>query len=900
MIGPRRGRFRIVEHLRRRLRGRATRRREVEEEIRAHLAMRQEALERAGLPADEARAEALRRFGDVERARETLAASAAARDRALDVAAWLDDRRCDVRLALRRARRAPGFSALAAGTLALGVGLTTAAFAVVDGVLLRPLPYAEPDRLVELWSVAEAGNAFASVSSDSWIEWRDGNRTLEGTALVGREARTLAREQGAIEVAAAVVSGGFFDVLRPGFRAGRAFGDEEAREGAAVAVVSEAFWRDHLGEGPLPARVTLDHQPRDVIGVVPSGTYPGETDVWLPSAPRAYGFAGAHNWINFVALGRLAPGVEPQRARDDLSAIARGIRERDPDARYAFGVGVVPLREAMVGDLPGRLVLLLGAAGLVLLIACINLAGLGLARSAVRAPELAVRSALGAERRRIVGQLLTEHLLLGLAGGVLGAGLAWAGVRTVTKVGASFVPGLERVGMDGRVLLFSLAACVASALLAGVLPSWRAGRHAAGVAATARGAVGGGLTRGGASLVAAQVGLALTLLIGGALLVRSLSTVLGREVGFDPDGVLVAEVTLDAPAYRLEGRGGREGAGFERRLAYWRELLAELRTLPDVTAVGLSSGVPTGTAGTSFLEVEGRPYDPADGAGYRAVSPGYFEALGIPLLAGRDFGAEDGPATERVVVVNQLMARRYWGAESPLGRRVRAPSMESPGDPAAAEWLTVVGVVGDVRQFGYEREAMPEMFVLYEQVPVWTGFQNVVARGPEGRSDRVADALRAVTRDLDPSLAVGVATLEARMGAWTRERRFLTGLLTGYAAAALALALVGVYGLLAFVVARRVREMGVRAALGATRAGLLRLVLTQGLRVAGAGAAAGLLAALVLTRVLESLLVEITPTDPATFGLCTLLTLGAAAVAALVPARRAARVDPLVALRQEG
>ena len=547
-----------------------------------------------------------------------------------------------------------------------------------------------------------------------------------------------------------------------------------------------------------------------------------------------------------------------------------------------------PLRTALVGDVSSYLAVLLGAVGFVLLIVCANLASANLARGTARAHEMAVRVALGAGRGRLVRQLLVEHLLPALAGGAAGVGLALLGVRAfLASSAAARIPRASEIAVDVRVLAFALGVSVLAGLLSGLLPALRASgrgslRDAIALGGGARGAVRGGRTLPGAVLIAAEFALALVLLAGAGLLIRSFRTLLERGIGFDSGGMVMAELTLSPRRY----------ADSTRSVAYWEALLASLGGVPGVTAAGAANWVPLGTSGTSFVELAERPGDKVPGAGYRAVSDDYFRALGVPLLSGRFFGRGDVLGSERVVIVNRAAAQLYWPGENPLGRSLRTPGMEG----LRPAWLTVVGVVGDVRQGGLERDAAPEVYVLYRQMPMWARSMTAVVRG-RLPAEQLVGVVRERIRAQDPQIVTEVEPFAARLDESIAERRLIMSLLTGFGAFALALAAVGVYGVLSFGVAQRTREIAVRAALGAERGRLLRLVLAGALRVVAAGVAVGLAGASFLSVLVRGMLVDVSPTDPASFAAATLLLVAVGLLAGLVPAWRAARVEPAEALR---
>ncbi|MGH7554660.1 MAG: ABC transporter permease, partial [Longimicrobiales bacterium] len=699
--------------------------RAVDDEIRAHLEMRTEALIRAGETRDRARVEALRRFGDVEEGRHRLIRAMKERSRKKRRTEELTGLRRDVVYAIRHLRRAPAYTSFALATFALGIGLTAATFTLVDGVLIRPLPFADPDRLVQLQSVDSAAQPIAWVSRSNWVDWREQNRTLESTALHRRFRLPVLVNGEALMVSGEVVVGQFFEVLGSRMVMGRAFTEADAQSQQPVVVVSEGFWRGPLGgDPPLGRSLTISGVNRAVIGVVAAGeAYPGGADLWIPM--RHYPQSGiVRNSINWLAIGRLARGMTQEQAESDLDAIAVVIHQQDPVALYSYGVAVRPLKELVVGDTGRYLGLFMGAVTFVLLIACANLASINLARGSMRARELAVRVALGAGRTRLVRQLLVEQMLLAFAGGVAGITLASLGLRAVlTRSGAlsdaagDALPRLHEIGIDARVVGFTIAVSAIAALLSGVFPALRVTRSSLSVQLVAggRGRVRGGRNLPGAFLVGVEAALALVLLTGGGLLIRSYRIVLARDVGFQTRDVVAAEISLP-PARFAENLPGL--------VLYWETLVQSLRSVPGTAAVGVANWVPLSIEGSSFIEIEGRG-ETRDGAAYRAVSDDYLRALEVPLLVGRTFDGSDRYGSPRVVIINQRMAETFWPGESPLGKRVRAPSMEID---AGAPWLTVIGVAGDIRHWGLEDEINPEMYVLYRQIPERASTMTVVVR----------------------------------------------------------------------------------------------------------------------------------------------------------------------------
>lgn len=823
----------------------------------------------------------------VRRLRTMASGPVPSREKPMPLREWLFTLRQDIAYSVRQRRRSPGLSLVAVLTLALAIGLTTAVFAVVDRVLLRPLPFPEPDRLVALQSVDSSGSAFSRVSSANWSDWDSGNRSLDASAVYQSGRMSVIWGSDATRANGLAVSADFFNVLRARFVAGRGFQNADLTSRAPVAVVSEGFWRRRLGAEPVEdLSIQVNGFSYAVTGAVAAThVWPEETDVFLLDRPRTFGGLERNN-INYQAIGRLAAGVTPERAREDLSAIARRIHDADPVALYSYGVGVKPLVDDLVGESTEMLVLLMGSVGLVLLIACANLASANLAQGAVRVREMAVRAALGAGRRRLVRQVLVDHVLLALIGGALGVGLAGILTRSAALVGAAELPRTGAISVDLRVIVFAFLVATLAGVATGLIPALRATRVAPGRAMEGgtRGHVVGGRGLPGRLFVMAQVALALMLIVGAGLLLESMRAVLARPLGFDTRGVVLAEVTLGGPRYR-------DSAAV---LGYWERLRKSLAEMSGSRGAGLVNWVPLVRGGTGFIEIAGRDVAGA-GAGYRIVSEGYFETLGMRVLHGRAFQESDLANGPRVTVISNRMAERYWPGESALGRQVRATSMEYFG--GEAPWLTIVGVVNDARPFGYESDETTEMYVLYRQLPAWRiGTMSAVVRST-GSAGAIMDAVRERVQAVDPAIPADFTFLQSHADRVTAARRFTMATLSVFGFLALVLAAIGVYGVLSFAAAQRTREMAVRAALGADRQRLKRLVLGSGAGVVGGGIAVGLLGAWSLASLARSLLFGVEPRDPLVFGAATLTIAAVGLLAAAIPATRVARTDPMEALR---
>lgn len=792
----------------------------------------------------------------------------------------------DLRYALRLAARSPAFTAVAVLVMAGGIGANTALFSIVDAVLLDPLPYRQADRLVMVWEdQSHLGQARNLVTPADFFDWQARSRSFESMAAYTEAFFNLSGSGEAERLAGVVATPGLMTTLGVSPALGRLLRPEEGEpEGPDVALVSHGLWHRRLGGGErLEGRtVTLNDLPFQVVGVLPRDLlFPGkEIDFVLPFSPSSEGRANRRAHY-LTAIGRLRAGVDPGAAQREMEEIARRLEAEYPETNQGRGARVVPLRDELLGEIRPALLILSGAVGFVLLITCLNVATLQLARAAGRGREIAVRAALGAGRRRIAGQLLAEGLLLGIGGGLVGLLLAHWGVGLLLALSPADLPRAANVGLDARLLAFTLILSLATGLLVGLLPAARA-LVSSDLAATLRPGSRGelGMERGQSRvrlvMVISEVALSLVLLVSAGLLLRSFAELLAVDPGFRTDGVVAMDLSL--PRARLaEG----ESAG-----DFYRGLLERIEALAPVRLAGATSHLPlSGEDGDRAFTVEGRePVRPGEsyGAEYRRISGRYLQAMGIPLLAGRHFTADDGAAAPRVVMVNQALARRFFPQEEALGQRILIHDGE-------IEPWEIVGVVGDVRHFGVDAEPRPEMYVPLAQRP-WLNMTLVVSAEGAGA---VVPAVRQEIAAVDSALPVSnVKTLEGYLSASLARQRFSLALLAGFAAAALALSVMGVYGVQSHLTARRRQEMGLRMALGARRGTVLLLILRQGLLAVLAGVATGMVAAFGLTRLLTSQLYAVSPLDPWTFLLVPLLLAAVAAVACYLPARRALRLDP--------
>ncbi|HUE85872.1 MAG TPA: ABC transporter permease [Vicinamibacterales bacterium] len=793
--------------------------------------------------------------------------------------------RHDVWYAVRNLRRHPLLAVVAALTLGIGIGGATAVFSVVDAVLLRPLPFPEPDRLVRLYEVTPDGAPF-SISPTTFLDLADSGTTLERIAAY-RETGTmmvLETEAEPQRIAVVAVSASFTDVLKVSPAIGRFFGadDDRPRTAARAVVLSDTLWRSRFGadRSVLGKTVRLDGESFTIVGVMPHGfDFPGGMDAWVPlrADPQT-----DRDDKNLGAIGRLAPGMSLAALRSELRVFGARLSDEYPAANRGWSFGATSFDEWLVTPrFRDAVWVLFAAVGVLLLLACANVANLLVAHGAAREAELRIRAALGAGRSRIVQQLLIESGVLGVLGTMAGLFVAAWSIAGVHALGGDRLPRLDEVGVDAVVLAFAGVAGMVSCVVAGVAPAFHASRIdlRTGLESGARHTGGGRMLRH--TLVVVEVALALLLLVGAGLLANSFVRLLRNDAGFDPAGVLA--MTIDVPASR--------GAD-DRPARFYGELLEQVRTLPGVTSAGASSTSPFRQFGFSNnVTPEDRAASaPPSGlvqAGWRSVTPGFFETLGVPIVAGRAFDERDRDETERVVVVSQSLARQLWPDGHAVGRRVYWGG-------TTGRTRTVVGVTADFQDVQLGAAAGPVLFVPHAQVDLPT--MTVLVRTPLDPGS-IAPALRDVVRAMDAALPPpDVQAVAASRSAAAAGPRFNTALLGAFACLAFVLAVTGVYAMLAFTAIERRRELAVRMALGASGHEIVRLLLTRGLALTGTGTVLGLALAVALTRALQSMLFEVAPTDLWTFLSASLALLAAATIACYLPARRAARVDPLSVL----
>jgi putative ABC transport system permease protein len=809
----------------------------------------------------------------------------------------------DLRYGLRVLWQKPGFTAVAVLTLALGIGANTAVFSLVSAVLVRPLKYREAERLVMVWEdETAAGFPRETPAVGNYVDWKVQNKTFDDVAAIDQRTYDLTGEGGEPEkIFGFGVTANFFPLLGAEAQLGRTLLPEEDRPGAhRVAVLSHGLWQRRFGgeRSAVGRDVLLNGEPYTVVGVMPADFQFEYTNVelWVPVAftPEQLNNRGNH-YLEVVA--RMKPGVTVAQAEEDVKAITRGISEAYPDDATNLSAAVVPLREHLAGDVRRPLLLLLAAVALVLLIACANVAGVLLSRAAARRREIAVRAALGASRLRIVRQLMTESALLSAAGGLLGTLLALWTFNFLEQLVPAGMRAMTEPRLDAAVLCFTLLVSLLASVAFGLAPALQASKTDLNEAlkqAGGRGGAGSGRRLRGAFVVA-EVALALVLLVGAGLVVRTLYNLRGQYAGLKPESVLTLRTQLAENRYREPAR----------RAAFYDGVLERTKSLPGVVYAGYTTAVPlTRKGGANGLSIEGKENGPGAvwNANHRQVSPDYFRALGLAVREGRHFEERDDEGALPAAVVNETMARSFWPGETAVGKRFKVGAPDSP-----QPWLTVVGVVEDVRQMASDEPVKAEMYVPYRQAarywqsPTFYSFapRDLVVRTSASPLS-VVPAVREAVKEVDAYQPVSsVRTLEEVLGRDTAQRRVGVILLAAFAGLALLLAALGIYGVLAFFVVQHTPEIGVRMALGASPADMLRMVVGRGMRLALAGVGVGLAAALALTRLIESQLFGVSPADPLTYAGIALLLAAVALLACLVPARRATKVDPMVALRYE-
>jgi len=877
---------------------------DIDDELRSHLEMRAQDNIAAGMSADEARYDARRRFGNAALVKEDT--------RSADIVTWLETTAQDLGYGLRSLRKSPGFAAVAILTMALGIGATTAIFSVVDATLLHPLVYPHPEQLVTIVDdLPGAGNSNVGMSVP---EWHDFQRSgiFEYVSIIGGGDVNLTGASQPERIRFLNIAPNYFALLGVQPQLGRSFHPDDQTPGFTLEVIlSDGLWKRSFGADPrvLGMSLRLDNDLYTIIGVMPPGFHdPGRTadarniDLWLASgfaaAPAPDPVRSGRFFPDVIA--RIKPGLTLDQAQHRLDSLVASLQQQFPTdypAEAAWSVRLVPLKETIVGDVRQSLILLLGAVALVLLIGCANVANLLLARASARRREMAVRQALGAARSRLTRQLLTESLLLSLIGGVTGLVILLFTKDALLRLLPASIPRLHPISINFAVLLFALGSSVVAGVVFGLAPALQVGRIdlTLMLKQESRGStVSGEQARTRHVLVVTQFALSLVLLIVAALLLRSFWDLLDVRLGFNPRNVVSTRVWLPVPndpATDIYGTTAQEAA-------FLREVARRVSTLPGVEEMAISdrAAIPLGHLYSDLrsdpLALEGReiPSGRTPRVHRTAVSPSYFHLLEISTLRGRVFAESDDDKAPPVAIVNQSFAQTYFPVDDPVGKHIKLSA-------AATAWTTIIGVVSDARTESLDQMGVPQVYV------------NIFQRRPKdlaillrGRLDpaTIEPQVRAQVQAVDSTLPVfGAQTLNAALSESLSQRRFSLKMVALFALTALVLAAIGIYGVISYIVSERMHEMGIRLALGAQRSDVMGLVLRQGLRLAAAGAALGFIASLMVARLMSGLLYGVKPTDPLTFATVALLLIGVALLACYVPARRAVRVDPMIALRYE-
>jgi predicted permease len=800
----------------------------------------------------------------------------------------------DLRYAARILWKNPGFTAVAVIALALGIGANTAIFSVVNTVLLRPLPYKDPEQLVMVWEDnSRQGYPRDTPTAANYVDWRDQNSVFSGMAAIADNNFNLTGVGDPERLKGRSVSASLFPVLGVDPQLGRVFVAAEDQPGSQrVVLLSHRLWQRRFAGDPAIAgkTLTLNNETYTVVGVMPARFQFPENDdeLWVPIAFSAEEAANRdRHYLQVIA--RMKPGVALAQAQSEMTTIGARLQQQYPQSNADLGVAVTSLHEHLVGDIKPALLILLGAVGLVLLIACANVANLLLARAAIRQKEIALRVALGARRWRLLRQFLTESVLLATLGGILGLALAYTGLLLLGSFIPENIAQAREISLDLKVLGFTLLVSLSTGLIFGLAPAIQALRmnQSETLKEGGRDSVTG---RSGKRLrgvlVTAEVAVSLVLLIAAGLLINSFLRLRNIDPGFKVDHLLTMKIELPQPKYET----------FARLSGFYTDLVQRVQTLPGVQSAAVTTNLPLYRQGNSIsIQIEGRP-DPPPGQEQivttRIISPGYFDTMSIPRLAGRQFD-QDTETTPNVVVVSETMARRIWPGENAVGKRIALGRIRTDED-----WFQVIGIVKDVRQFDLIKEPKPQMYLSYRQAVFFPPEDLVVKTDVDPAS--MAAAVRKAVWEIDKDQPISnIKTMEEILAGSIARQRFSMLLLGVFAGLALLLAAVGIYGVMSYSVAQRTHEIGIRMALGAQTGAVLKLAVGYGLKLVVAGVLIGLVAAFALTRLMSTLLFGVTPTDPATFALISLLLVAVAAIASYIPARRATKVDPLVALRYE-
>jgi putative ABC transport system permease protein len=795
-----------------------------------------------------------------------------------------------LKYAFRSLLKNPAFSLLAVLVMALGIGANTAVFSVVNAVLLKPLAYRDAERIVTLSSLWKKNGGHGQVSAPDFHDWHDQTTAFDAMAYYDSDETAISTGGAAEYAKVAAGSPEFFRVFGVEPVVGRWFSAEEEKTGSAGAVViSYPYWQSHFGGVPtaLGQTVRFGGKALPVVGVAPPGFhFPDQTDVWLPAG--MFPETTSRSAHNYLVVGKLKSDVTLGQAQAQMTAIGTRLEQQFPRSNTGKNVAVTPMRDEMVSNVRLTLYLLLGAVGLVLLIACANMANLLLVKATARTREIAIRAAVGASRASIIRQLITESILLSLAAGGAGLAIAYFGSKALVAMAPGNIPRLTEAGVDGSVLVFTLGISVAASLLFGLVPAIHASRvdlNNALKQGAARATGGQGSGRMRSALVVAEIALSVVLLTGASLLIRSFVALHNVALGFRPENVLV--MSTDVPS--------SDGERSSRSFQFYSGLLPDIAAAPGVSAVGATRVAPGQVSSWGGYWVDhlpsGEPGIGAPQAVFSVVAPGTFSTLRIPLRRGRDFDASDSPDAPFTAVINESLAKQSFAGQDPIGRTIYCGFDSVKG-------MRIVGIVSDIHQYGPARPAQPEMYMPYPQHPRTSSALNVLVRTAADPA-ALSETLRRMVRQRAPDVPVKFTTLEAKLSENVAAPRFRTLLLGVFAALAVLLSMAGVYGVMAYVVSQRSGELGLRMALGASPTNVQWLVLRQALALTGAGLVVGLAGAVLATRLLTSVLFEVKATDPATYLAVAGLLAVVALAAGYIPALRAARVDPLAALRQD-
>jgi predicted permease len=859
---------------------------DLDRELRTHLELEAEEQRDAGLNAEEARYAAQRALGSRALIREDV--------RGLSPLAALDDLAQDLRYGLRMLLKRPGFTIVAALTLALGIGANTAMFSVIDTVLLRPLPYAQADRLAMVWenvNLPAYKNRRNPSAPGNFNDWKTHNTVFSGMAAIGGRSWTLTGRGEPLRVDGEAVSAALFQVLRVGPALGRVFSPDDDRPGnSRVVLLGHRFWTDQFGADPaiVGQTIHLNDTPYTVVGVMPRGFYfpDPEDKLFVPLALTPQQLA-SHDGHSLRVVARLEDGVAFAQAQANLESVAARITEQHPNTNSGVGVTVVSLREQTVGDVRTPLLVLLGVVALLLLMVCTNIGNLLLARASARGREFAVRTALGAGRGRLIRQLLTESSLLAVVGGAFGLALAVWGITALRALAPASLPRVDDLRLNASVAAFNFVVAFVAGVVCGIAPALQSERgdlhEHLNAEARSSGDRSGRRTRG--LLIVLETALGVVVLVGAGLLLRSFLQLERVPLGFRPDRILTFQAAPPAARYDTTAK----------RTAFYQQVAEKLRALPGVESVAGISSLPLSmSTRLTGIVIEGAPPPPPGPANlveFRTALPGYFSTMGIPLLQGRDVSWTDTPDSPPVIVISQAMAGRHWPDQSAIGKRIRSSTPNSP-------WVTVVGVVGNVQHTDLINTPRPTMYLAPSQDQRSGDTIRDWAVKTNGDPAALAASAREAVWSVDSALPITrLQTMQRMRSAATAQEQFNLLLVGLFAAVALILAAVGLYGVTAYTVAQRTRELGIRLALGAQPGDVLRIILGQGARLVLVGLAIGTLASLALTRMMTTMLFGIGTRDPITFGAVGILLTTVSLLACYIPARRAMRVDPVVALR---